>query len=116
MTTLFDFPYGVSHAFFDNNFSNALFENKHSYLNQKDDGSYLLEIEVPGYSKENINLSIKEGKLYVNANREGKSTKSFVYKLSNKINTKNISASCKDGVLTVTLPLKEPEQITVNID
>lgn len=113
MTTLFDFPYNVSNVFFDNN---SFFDNKLAYLKQKDDNNYQLEIEVPGYSKENIDLSVKEGKLYVNANREGKSTKTFVYKLSNKINTKNLSASCKDGVLIVNLPLKEPEQITVNID
>jgi len=113
MTTLFDFPYVFSNVFFDPTFD---ISSKQALVTKKDDNNYHLEIEVPGFSKENINLSVKEGKLYVTAEREGKSTKNFIYKLNSKINTSKIAASCKDGILNVILPIKETEQIKVKID
>lgn len=83
-----------------------------------DDGSYKLEIEVPGFSKENISLLTKDGQLYVTLNHANKPEKKFSYKLNNKIDPDSIKATCKDGILTVVCPLRESvtKSVTIVID
>lgn len=62
--------------FFDDRFydfkpMNSVSEMK-TDISEKD-GNYLLEIDLPGYKKEDVNVSLKEGYLNVTATREFKS-------------------------------------------
>lgn len=91
----------------------------------KDEGDhYLLEADMPGIKKENVNIEIDDGVLTISAEmedrkdeeksnyifserRSGKYTRSFTL---NGINEDNITASCEDGVLKLTLP-KQTEEV-----
>ena len=81
------------------------------------DGSFKLVLEVPGFSREDVKLTVKENTLTVELNREGKQRKA-TYALSKHIDQDNIKASCKDGLLTVHCPTRQPEvkTISVNVD
>ena len=74
----------------------------------KTDNGYILEMLLPGFNNENLNVEIIEGDL-LKINGEIKTkNKSYVinesYKLSSEIDTSMVNAEIKDGILNVTLP------------
>lgn len=85
------------------------------------DELYRLELAVPGLTKEDISIQVKEEVLHLEANKtvepvEGETfrTKTFgnynfkrQYRLADTIDTAGITATVEQGVLTVTLPKKE---------
>ena len=84
-------------------------------INVEKDGSYKLTLEVPGFSREDVNLTVKEGTLNIEMKREGKQKKA-TYRLGKNIDQDNIKASCKDGVLTVSCPVRQVAAKTININ
>lgn len=90
-------------------------------------------IELPGMKKEDIEISLHDGMLTISGERKTESqqgdkaerSERFVGKfrrsitLPTRIDANKVSASYKDGILTVTLPKAEeakPKQIQVNVD
>jgi HSP20 family protein len=90
-------------------------------------------IELPGMKKEEIEISLHDGMLTISGERKsetqqgdkaerserivGKFRRSVT--LPTRIDANKVSASYKDGILTVTLPKAEeakPKQIQVNVD
>ena len=111
-------------------------EMSHSFWNDADvsgfrtdikkvDGSYVLEAELPGFKKEDINIDIDKDCLTISAERkseekEDKGDNGFVRReryygsFSRSFNIKGIdtdaiTAEYNDGVLTLTMPEKTPE-------
>ena len=80
-----------------------------SYLTEEKNGSCKLEVEVPGYSSENIAVVSKKGKLLINIQNEGKVQKELEFSIANKFDSSNITAKCKNGILTILLPLRAEE-------
>ena len=98
------------------------------------DDSYVLKADLPGVTKEDIKIDINKNTLtikgekkseekvekenYVRVERSyGSFSRSF--SLSDKVNTENIKANYKDGVLEITLPKKEevkPKEIKVEVN
>ena len=95
-------------------------------------GSYLLQAELPGYSKEEISLKLDDNYLTIKAEKKEENEEkkeNFVrrerrygsYSRSfdiTGIDAENITASYNNGVLDVTLPKvvetkKEPKQIEI---
>ena len=95
---------------------------------------YEMRIAIPGASKENIKIDIKQGSLTVEATREKLSDDSkYLYKglsafefkrtfsdldSTLKVDTEKISSVYKDGLLTITLPKKQealPRVIPVEV-
>lgn len=74
------------------------------------DGSYKLTVDVPGCNREHVSLSVKGSQLIITLNRPNKNKKTLTYRLGSKVDMSAISASCTDGVLTVTCPVKPSEQ------
>ncbi len=91
----------------------------------KDTGNdYVLEAELPGFKKEDIDIQLENNILTVTAGhneeeeskengyirrerRIGRYTRSFDV---SEIDTDNITAACENGILTMTLPKKkQPE-------
>ena len=76
------------------------------------DGKYVLEAELPGFNKEDIQLDVKDGILTITAqhteNEDEKNDKGeYIYDFCNDttgIDENAITASYKDGVLELTLP------------
>jgi HSP20 family molecular chaperone IbpA len=82
------------------------------------DGTVKIEEEVPGFSKEDITVLLKEGRLSVTLKREGRKEKRFTYHVSSKVDSTKITASCKDGILTLLLPpvtKKQVEPLTIAV-
>ena len=94
---------------------------------------FVVNAELPGMKKEEIDLSFQDGVLSLSGerkqtkeNKEGETFRSERYfgkfqrsvTLPAAVDSSKISASYKDGILTVTLPKSEaakPKQIAVNI-
>jgi HSP20 family protein len=91
----------------------------------------VLRFDVPGVEPEKIDVTVEQGMLTVSATREesvtegdqqlvrerftGTFTRSI--RLSDQLDTENIEASHKDGVLELHIPVREaskPRKITVN--
>ena len=87
---------------------------------RENETAYVLDAELPGFSKEDIHAEIKNGYLTIHAERSSESEKndegnSYIrrersygsYSRSfdlDGINADEISASYKDGILSITLP------------
>lgn len=120
-------PRRNSFNLFDNFFDDDFFERKENSLmktdirEQKD--KYIVDIDLPGFQKENINLSLKNGYLEIKATvkkddsntdeekyvrRErfyGECSRSFY--VGDDIEEKDIEAEFKNGILKIEIPKKE---------
>ena len=95
---------------------------------------YIIDIDLPGYEKENIKMSVEDGYLTVNAtvnsNKEEKEEGKFVRKerymgscsrsfyVGEAVESEDIKASFKNGTLKIELPTKDekkelPEEIQI---
>ena len=76
----------------------------------KKDDTYEASLEVPGFSKENLKIEIEDGYLKLKGEAEvggKKKTVSKTYELPQKSDTKNLSATLKNGILGLSLPRKD---------
>ena len=95
----------------------------------EEDDKYVLDIEVPGFNKENIGISFEEGYLNIEAKQEAAEESNDKY-LRRERTTENVSrkyyfgdvdyeaikASFKDGILNVEVPKKKPLVKTISIE
>ena len=112
----------------------ALFSGWSPALDVFDDKEQLVvSVELPGLKKDEINLSLHDGVLTISGERkresqgkEGEAFRSERYfgkfqrsvTLPAPVDGNKVSASYKDGILTVALPKAEeakPKQIAVNV-
>ncbi|QEG33548.1 Hsp20/alpha crystallin family protein [Bythopirellula goksoeyrii] len=97
----------------------------------EDDGSYHIELDVPGVTRENVEITLDKGTLSISAERKheeseatrkgwreerfyGKVTRAF--SLPDTIDSESVSAELTDGVLRVTIaksPAAQPKKIDV---
>ncbi len=92
---------------------------------KESDTDYTLSCELPGYAKDNISLSLKDGYLTVKANKEenketkddegviikkerysGSCTRQFF--VGNEVSEEDVEATFKNGELKIKVPKKEP--------
>lgn len=114
--------------FFDEVFADPLFSEKENKIMKTDlkekDGKYMLEIDIPGYDKEEIKIELQDGYLVVSAERneekEDKHAKylkrerftgmcSRSYYVGENVTEEDIKANFKNGILTIEFP-KEVEK------
>ena len=96
----------------------------------KEDGNYVLEIEMPGVKKEEVNLSLEKGYLNV-AVKKAKKTENIEYVLNERIKKdysrefylgegyeeEDIRASLNDGILRLVFPqVKKSEKRIISIE
>jgi len=88
---------------------NTAFESAYQ---RNDDGNIEMEIEVPGFNKDTLNVEISEGILTV----EGKTQKRQIYKQFQLGNVEDVQAIVQDGILTLTLmeTQKQVKRIELN--
>ena len=113
---------------FDEVFMDPFFNEKENKIMKTDikekDGNYVLEVDVPGYNKENIQIELHEGYITVtathNEEKEDKNSKylkrerftgmcSRNYYVGENVKEEDVKANFKNGILTITFP-KEPEK------
>ena len=115
---------------FDDFFKDDFFNKKETSLMKTDiketKDNYLIEMDLPGYDKDNINLSLKDGYLSISAKVEkeeneneeekyvrkerfyGECSRSFY--VGDNLTEEDISAEFKNGILKITVPKKEEKQ------
>ena len=86
---------------------------------REDDKSYLLEVDLPGYSKDDIKIDITDGYLTINAKVEkedNEDNKNYVrrerftgevsrsFYVGENIKEEEVKASFKNGILTLEVP------------
>ena len=113
---------------FDEVFNDPFFSEKENKIMKTDvkekDGNYILEIDIPGYDKEDIQIELQDGYITVTATKndekEDKHAKylkrerftgmcSRSYYAGENVKEEDIKANFKNGILTITFP-KEPEK------
>lgn len=126
-------PRKRNYDIFDSFFEDPFFERgerRHQEVMKTDikekDGNYVLEIDVPGYNKEDIQIELENGYLTVTAKANttideekegyiykeryiGESSRSFY--AGESIKEEDVKASFKNGTLTLTFPKEETKQI-----
>ncbi|MCI9138427.1 Hsp20/alpha crystallin family protein [bacterium 1XD42-8] len=108
--------------FWNNSYSTI--EQFNTDIIEKDD-HYLLQAEIPGFNKEEIQISLQEDVLTISAcHKEEKNTQSSNHYVRRErryasysrsfhvqgINAKDIDASYNNGILEVTFPKQETEK------
>lgn len=120
-------PRRNSFDLFDDLFRDDFFSKKENNLMKTDikesKDKYIIEMDLPGYEKENINLSLKDGYLSVSAKVEkeenddeeekfvrrerffGECSRSFY--VGDNLTEEDINAEFKNGILKISVPKKE---------
>ena len=127
----------------DDLFSDPFFSRKSESKLMKTDirekeGEYLVDIDLPGYDKNDIKITVEDGYLIVSCKKEenneekdekgnyirrerysGECSRSFY--VGEEIETEDVKAAFKNGILTLNIPKKEdqkkiPEKKYVEID
>ena len=96
---------------FNELFDQAFDRLESSYSNRlkltEDDSSYYLNIELPGYSQKDLEVSIDSYVLTVRAKNEKRGETSRSINLWDGISFDKVSGKLEDGILTITLPKLE---------
>lgn len=126
--------YDVFDDVFDSMFNDPVFKPTTNGLMKTDirenENSYTLEVELPGYKKEEVNLDYSEGYLSISASHETndeekdakgnliRSERSFgsckrSFYVGEDFNKEDIKANFADGILTISVPkVDETKQVT----
>lgn len=121
--------------FFGDMFDDPFFKRGYAPQNQlmktdirERDGQYLLEIEVPGFSREDVKAELKNGYLTITANRVNPveqsdektkyvrreryyGTMKRTFYLGEEITEKEIHAAFKDGILRIIIEKPQPKKL-----
>lgn len=74
------------------------------------ENGFMLEVELPGVKKENVDIQVEKNIVTVKATRErkdGKVTYERSFRLADDIDTENIQVALENGVLTFKLTKKQ---------
>lgn len=96
----------------------------------QEDNNYIVEVDLPGFKKEEIKLSYNNDLLTIKAEHseeKKEDNKKYVYRSRsqsmftrqirfNNIDHAGIEADYNEGVLKVTLPISGPKEITKQIE
>jgi HSP20 family protein len=111
MITLFKDP-------FFNNFDTKRFLSTPETNITKDDFGYTVQISVPGLTKEDLKISIKEGVLKISYQKEeGNETQHFIgsfvksYNIPEDVKEKDIEGKVENGILTISLPIDRKKNL-----
>ena len=122
--------YNLFDEMFRDPFFTRPFENSSSQIMKTDihdkDGNYMIEMELPGYAKEDIKADLKDGYLTITATKNqtkedkdvrgncvrkerytGSCSRSF--HVGDRVTQEDIKASFKDGVLALQVPKDVPK-------
>ena len=103
---------------FWDDFGSIFNKDSRGWHSTKTDNGWLLEMAVPGFTKEDLKIKMTNGELSVASTKEdnvwlGSFEKLFT--LPNDADTKKIKAKVENGVLIVTLLIKEDSESFIDI-
>ena len=119
---------------FNSFFKPMFFEEKYNVMKtdiRESEMAYLMDVEIPGFEKKDITLSIEKGYLTISADKKDCSDKKETFLRRERscrvsrtyyvgdVNRDLIKAKYESGVLQIEIPKKErglPSAHTINID
>ena len=124
-TNLFDEMF--RDPFFSRPFENTSTQIMKTDIHEKD-GNYLIEMDLPGYAKEDIKADLKDGYLSISASKEEKTEENDdkgncirrerytgschrTFYVGNTLTKENIKAAFNDGALKLIVPKETPKAI-----
>ena len=128
-------PRMINKSLFDDFFTDSMFNTNTTNVMSTDirekDNGYLLDMEVPGFNKEDLKLELKDGYLTISAEHKttndekdndghiirqeryyGSSKRSFY--VGDQIEKQDIQAKYDKGILSIFVPKKEVKKIENN--
>ena len=119
---------------FDDVFDRPVFKGSNALMKtdvHEKDGNYILDVELPGYDKQDIDIDLREGYLTISAKHnytdEEKDAKGNVLRqersfgscsrsfyVGSEIKPEDVSASFENGVLVLTIPKEVERRIEEN--
>lgn len=98
--------------------SEALTGTRRSPLVEQDDKSWTLSLDVPGFSREDLSISIEGAVLRIDSKPEAKRQFKAAYELPQDIDVAASEAKLENGVLTLKLgkrvPVSQAAQLQIN--
>ncbi len=117
---------------FDDLFDNSFLERRDAKIMRTDirekGNNYIIDVDLPGYDKENIDIEMEHGYLRVTARMDkkidesdqeeryihqeryfGECSRSFY--VGENLKEEDIKASFKNGILSLVVPKEQPKQI-----
>ena len=91
-----------------------------NYKTDTDDDGIILTMNIPGYNKKLIDISVSGDKLLIEGKAHSGDTDGFIHNftISDNLDSEEIDATVIDGVLTVSIPYAEsvkPRKIEVKV-
>ena len=86
----------------------------------QDDDHFYVEVELPGVSEQDLDITVHNGTLFIRGGRKPEEGRRYLYNgrsygrfervitMPEAVNTDDVQATLKDGILSLTLP-KSPE-------
>ena len=105
---------------FDSHYGWRQVDSSLDYKIDLDDDGIILTMNVPGYNKKLIDISVSGDQLTLEGKAHTGSTKGFnhTFTINDRLDSDNIEATVVDGVLTVSVPYAEavkPRKIEVKV-
>lgn len=114
MIKLFNDPFFTA---FDRALENKFLSSPETNI-QKNNDEYLVSISVPGLTKDDLKISIKDNVLKISYEKnESENNHYFIssfvksYTIPEGVKEKDIEGKVENGVLTLTLPLEKKKQV-----
>lgn len=79
------------------------------------DGSSTITAIVAGFAKEDLELTVSDGKLLLLSKLQDKKLNKS-WNLADTADVKNITAECKNGILNITIPAKQKQDKSRTIE
>ena len=104
------------------NWDRAFFDGDHSYWRRDNtvkgqalENSYEYYVPLPGFKKENIKVTVKDGEVYLLA-KQGDDTASYSFLIPEDADPSKLSAKHEDGLLTISVEkLEETKAIEIKV-
>tara|TARA_R110000772_G_scaffold131639_1_gene239871 strand:+ start:2495 stop:2815 length:321 start_codon:yes stop_codon:yes gene_type:complete len=90
---------------------------KETNLVKSSDDVYTVEFELPGFSKEDVKITVTDETLTIKAEKGEKKKPPYRVSLNNLVSLEDISSKMSDGLLTITMPKKEIKKtLSIKVD
>ena len=115
---------------FDDVFADSFFSEKENRIMRTDlkekEGKYYLEIDIPGFDKEDIKIELQDGYLTISAEKDDEKEEKHAkylkrerfsgmcsrsYYVGDNVKEEDIKANFKNGILTVEFPKEQEKKI-----
>lgn len=93
----------------------SIFPRQNYSVNTREDGTIELEMALPGFSRDDLDIELVGDKITIQASSEGRGKVSRSFRIDDSIDAKKIKASLKDGILDISLPLKKERVMKIAV-